>query len=223
MEIPLGLLWRLTLSGSAFVDQFVGAGSERPGAWARYLRELLQQEPGAGGEAQAELLLALLAQVCRCSAQYRAFVEAAALGSGGEGAGTLERALQHPEAGLRRRACSLAARLLLGPDPGPVLLGAVLPLLGDPESGVREAACFAVGNAAYSGVCTGALSPALPTLLGLLSDPNPRTRRHACSALHNLCTGSSRPALGRLLLSGAAPQRLLQLAAPATASHNTAP
>ncbi|XP_059499243.1 serine/threonine-protein kinase 36 isoform X2 [Stegostoma tigrinum] len=225
VEMPLGLLWRLTLSGSAFVDQFVGAGCERPGAWARCLRELLQQEPGAGGEAQAELLLALLVQVCRCSARYRAFVEAAAaaLGSGGEGAGPLERALQHPEAGLRRRACSLAARLLLGPDPGPVPLGAVLPLLGDPEPGVREAACFAVGNAAYSGVCAGALSPALPTLLGLLSDPNPRTRRHACSALHNLCAGSPRPALGRLLLSAAAPQRLLQLAAPATASHNTAP
>ncbi|GCC42358.1 hypothetical protein chiPu_0026150 [Chiloscyllium punctatum] len=228
--MPLALLCRLGFSDGGFVDQLVGSGSVGPEPWARYLGELLlllepDSEPEPGTVSRAELLLSLLGQVCRCSAHHLPYVRAV-VSPAGDWA-TLRRALCHPDPGLRRKACSLAAWLLSEQGvPHVPLLEAVLPLLGDPEPGVRESAGLAVGNAAFRGSC---VTPgALPALLRLLSDPSPRTRQHACSALHNLGTrrcssSSSGQALGQLLLSSAVPQRLLQLAAPQRPHSQPAP
>ncbi|XP_043541010.1 serine/threonine-protein kinase 36-like [Chiloscyllium plagiosum] len=228
--MPLALLCRLGFSDRGFVDQLVGSGSVGPEPWARYLGELLlllepDSEPEPGTVSRAELLLSLLGQVCRCSAHHLPYVRAVVSPAGDWG--TLRLALCHPDPGLRRKACSLTAWLLSEQGAPPVpLLEAVLPLLGDPEPGVRESAGLAVGNAAFGGSCVTA--GALPALLHLLSDPSPRTRRHACSALHNLGTShcsssSSGQALGQLLLSSAVPQRLLQLAAPQRPHSQPAP
>ncbi|XP_041035943.1 serine/threonine-protein kinase 36-like [Carcharodon carcharias] len=228
-EIALSLLCRLVLSGDAFVEQFVSSWPPS----SRYLASLLQCGQTAAASACLSELLSLLAQVGRSPAGRALPFLREALASGeeagaeaGEGRALL-RALQHPDAAVRRKACGLAGRLLgeAGGEGGRrPLLDQVLARLRDPDPGVREAASLASGNAAYrAGPGPGpgpgsaqALAAALPALVGLLSDARPRTRRHAAWALHNLAHGGGAAAaaagLGRSLLRAAAPQRLLELA-----------
>ncbi|XP_078064777.1 uncharacterized protein LOC144490977, partial [Mustelus asterias] len=76
----------------------------------------------------------------------------------------------------------------------------------DQEPAVREAASHAAASAAYpAGCCAKALSAALPSLLGLLSDSRPRTRRNASSALHNLAHRRSAGLTRALLRLGSPP------------------
>ncbi|XP_038636280.1 serine/threonine-protein kinase 36 [Scyliorhinus canicula] len=211
-EIALGLLCRLVLSGASFVDQFVAGWSPSPSA-SEYLGCLLQSQEMTPSLSE---LLSLLAQVGRTSPPCHLLFLKEALGASDDCQPLLQ-ALQHPDGAVRRKACSLAGRLLAegGSEEGrwrTLLLDKVLERLRDQDPGVREAASFAAGNAAYqAGSSVQPLTAALPSLVGLLSDRRPRTRRNASSALHNLARGGSAQ-LGRSLLRVGAPQRLLELA-----------
>ncbi|XP_067883036.1 serine/threonine-protein kinase 36-like [Heterodontus francisci] len=206
-EIPVSLLCRLTLSGEAFVDQFVS--SWHPGEASAYLSALLQsQETPTIAE-----LLSLLGQVARASGQNLPFLTAT-LGGPGLSYQPLQQALDHHDKSVRAKACGLAGKLLGQGQGGDRLLEKVLERLWDDDPAVRGSASFAAGNAAYRAgsapQAQAALVPALPRIVGLLDDPRPRTRRNAASALGNLGSGSGQ--LGRGLLRAGAPQHLLELA-----------
>ncbi|NXD27320.1 STK36 kinase, partial [Spelaeornis formosus] len=93
----------------------------------------------------------------------------------------------------------------------PGWLERLLECLSDPESLVRRAATFAVGNAAcYVSCPEGTLGRAVPTLSRLLSDMQAKTCCNAALALGNL--GQRGAELQDLLIQNQAPELLLQVA-----------
>ncbi|XP_069763580.1 serine/threonine-protein kinase 36 [Narcine bancroftii] len=202
-ELPLGLLCHLSARGPSCVAQLEGCWT---GWEAGLLLARLLQAPDTAALCH---LLSLLAQLSRAWAQCLPFLQEALAGPRGDYQ-PLVQALNHREARVRAKACSLASGLL-GRDetePSAPLVEVLLERLRDQEAGVRASACVAAGNVAYR----GGGGPGLLTLLvGLLKDGRPSTRRNAALGLANLSHRHWEQG-GRTLVWARAPQRLLDVA-----------
>uniref|UniRef100_A0A8D0HVX0 non-specific serine/threonine protein kinase n=1 Tax=Sphenodon punctatus TaxID=8508 RepID=A0A8D0HVX0_SPHPU len=210
-ELPLSLLSHWALRDQRAIEQVVGAAASEPSR-AFLSAILLSDSPALLAD-----LLSLLTHVARAGPTYLPFLQEV-LGCWDSGYQPLRHLLCHPECPVRARACSLVGNLLrhsqeLPPVPqGQAgLLELMLERLADEDGQVRRSASFAIGNAAYqAGSLAQTLSKAVPGVVRLLSDPQPKTRCNAASALGNL--GRQSVELGDLLIQSKAPQLLLDAA-----------
>ncbi|XP_059708843.1 serine/threonine-protein kinase 36 isoform X1 [Haemorhous mexicanus] len=159
-------------------------------------------------------LLSLLTHVARACSEHLPFLQSI-LRDSDVADQPLTYLLSHNQHLIRARTCNLLGNLLrhsfspvLQSQPG--WLEKLLECLSDPESSVRRAATFAVGNAACHASCpAGTLGRAVPALTRLLSDSRAQTCYNAALALSNL--GQRGEELRDLLIQNRAPDLLLQV------------
>ncbi|NXM21676.1 STK36 kinase, partial [Ploceus nigricollis] len=208
-ELPMGLLCQLVVSDTQVIDQVVreAAASERIVA---FLKSVLFSD----NVILTSDLLSLLTHVARACSEHLPFLQRI-LRDSDVADQPLTYLLSHKQRLIRARTCNLLGNLLRHSF-SPVLqsqpdwLERLLECLSDPESCVRRAATFAVGNAACHASCpAGTLGRAVPTLTRLLSDSRAQTCCNAALALSNL--GQRGEELLDLLIQNRAPDLLLQV------------
>ncbi|NXQ21906.1 STK36 kinase, partial [Peucedramus taeniatus] len=208
-ELPMGLLCQLVVSDTAVIDQVVKEAASSEDIVA-FLKSVLFSD----NVILTSDLLSLLTHVARACSEHLPFVQMI-LSDSDVAEQPLTYLLSHKEHLIRARTCNLLGNLLrhsfspvLQSQPG--WLERLLECLSDPESCVRRAATFAVGNAACHAACpAGTLSRAVPTLTRLLSDSRAQTCYNAALALSNL--GQRGDELRDLLIQNRAPDLLLQV------------
>ncbi|NXR36610.1 STK36 kinase, partial [Zosterops hypoxanthus] len=208
-ELPMGLLCQLVVSDTQVIDQVVRevAASEHTVA---FLKSVLFSD----NVMLTSDLLSLLTHVARASSEHLPILQRI-LRDSDVADQLLTYLLSHKQHLIRARTCNLLGNLLrhnsspaLQSQPG--WLERLLECLSDPESCVRRAAAFAVGNAACHASCpTGTLGRAVPSLTRLLSDTQAKTCCNAALALSNL--GQRGAELRDLLIHNRAPDLLLQV------------
>ncbi|NXU36968.1 STK36 kinase, partial [Drymodes brunneopygia] len=208
-ELPMRLLCQLVVSDTQVIDQVVreAVASEHTVA---FLKSVLFSD----NVMLTTDLLSLLTHVARASSEHLPFLQRI-LRDSDVADQPLIYLLSHKQHLIRARTCNLLGNLLrhsfspvLQSQPG--WLERLLECLSDPESCVRRAATFAVGNAACHASCPAeTLGRAVPTLTRLLSDTQARTCCNAALALSNL--GQRGPELRDLLIQNRAPDLLLQV------------
>ncbi|NWQ99126.1 STK36 kinase, partial [Paradoxornis webbianus] len=208
-ELPMGLLCQLVVSDTQVIDQVVreAAASEHTVA---FLKSVLFSD----NVRLTSDLLSLLTHVARASSEHLPFLQRI-LRDSDVADQPLTYLLSHKQHLIRARTCNLLGNLLrhslfpaLQSQSG--WLERLLECLSDPESCVRTAATFAVGNAACHASCpAGTLGRAVPTLTRLLSDTQAKTCCNAALALSNL--GQRGAELRDLLIQNRAPDLLLQV------------
>ncbi|NXJ59813.1 STK36 kinase, partial [Rostratula benghalensis] len=211
-ELPVSLLCHLVVSDEQVIDQIVRAATASEPVTAFLTSALF-----SGSLTLTTDLLSLLTHVARACPEHLPFLQRILRGS--EVADQpLTRLLDHRQHLIRAKTCNLLGNLLRHGHSLPQVLqsqlGLLESLLGclvDQEEGVRKAASFAVGNAAYhESFPVGSLGRAVPKLTRLLRDAQARTRCNAASALGNL--GRRSAELGDLLIESRAPHILLEVA-----------
>lgn len=205
----MGLLCQLVVSDTQVIDQVVRevAASEHTVA---FLKSVLFSD----NVMLTSDLLSLLTHVARASSEHLPILQRI-LRDSDVADQPLTYLLSHKQHLIRARTCNLLGNLLrhnsspaLQSQPG--WLERLLECLSDPESCVRRAAAFAVGNAACHASCpTGTLGRAVPSLTRLLSDTQAKTCCNAALALSNL--GQRGAELRDLLIHNRAPDLLLQV------------
>ncbi|XP_035187121.1 serine/threonine-protein kinase 36 isoform X2 [Oxyura jamaicensis] len=211
-ELPVSLLCHLVVSDEQVIAQIV-----RVAAASEHILAFLTAVLFSDSLPLITDLLALLTHVARVSPEHLPFLQRI-LGGSDTSQQPLTRLLGHREHPIRAKTCSLLGNLLrhghgfpqaLQSQPG--LLEGLLACLADRDEHVRRAASFAVGNAAYHPSSPArVLRRAVPGLTRLLRDPHAKTRRHAASALGNLCRRWAE--LGDLLVESETPRVLLDVA-----------
>ncbi|XP_068051656.1 serine/threonine-protein kinase 36 isoform X1 [Anomalospiza imberbis] len=208
-ELPMGLLCQLVVSDTQVIDQVVreATASERTVA---FLKSVLFSD----NVILTSDLLSLLTHVARACSEHLPFLQRI-LRDSDVADQPLTYLLSHKQHLIRARTCNLLGNLLRHSFP-PVLQSQpgwperLLECLSDPESSVRRAATFAVGNAACHASCpAGTLGRAVPALTRLLSDSRAQTCCNAALALSNL--GQRGEELRDLLIQNRAPDLLLQV------------
>ncbi|NXR25557.1 STK36 kinase, partial [Cinclus mexicanus] len=208
-ELPMGLLCQLVVSDTQVIDQVVkeAAASEHTVA---FLKSVLFSD----NVILTSDLLSLLTHVARAGSEHLPFLQTILRDSDVTDQ-PLTYLLSHKEHVIRSRTCNLLGNLLrhsFSPalQSQPSWLERLLECLSDPESCVRRAAAFAVGNAACHASCpAGTLGRAVPSLTRLLSDTQAKTCCNAALALSNL--GQRGPELRDLLIQNRVPDLLLQV------------
>lgn len=206
----MGLLCQLVVSDTQVIDQVVreATASERIVA---FLKSVLFSD----NVILTSDLLSLLTHVARACSEHLPFLQRI-LRDPDVADQPLTYLLSHKQHLIRARTCNLLGNLLrhsLSPalQRQPGWLERLLECLSDPESCVRRAATFAVGNAACHASCpAGPLGRAVPALTRLLSDSRAQTCCNTALALSNL--GQRGEELRDLLIQNRAPDLLLQLA-----------
>ncbi|NXR48450.1 STK36 kinase, partial [Hippolais icterina] len=209
-ELPMGLLCQFVVSDTQVIDQVV-----READASEHIVAFLKSVLFSDNIILASDLLALLTHVARTSSEHLPFLQRV-LRDSDVADQPLTYLLSHKQQLIRARTCNLLGNLLrysfspaLQSQPG--WLERLLECLSDPESCVRRAATFAVGNAACHASCPAAtLGRAVPTLTRLLSDTQAKTCCNAALALSNL--GQHGAELQDLLIQNRAPDLLLQVA-----------
>ncbi|NXT09377.1 STK36 kinase, partial [Prunella fulvescens] len=208
-ELPMGLLCQFVVSDKQVIDQVVreAAASEHTVA---FLKSVLFSD----NVILTTDLLSLLSHVARACSEHLPFLQRI-LSDSDVADPPLTYLLSHKQHLVRARTCNLLGNLLrhsLFPalQSQPAWLERLLECLSDPESCVRRAAAFAVGNAACHASCPAeTLGRAVPTLTRLLSDSWAQTCCNAALALSNL--GQRGEELRDLLIRNKAPDLLLQV------------
>ncbi|NXX36803.1 STK36 kinase, partial [Nicator chloris] len=208
-ELPMGLLCQLVVSDTQVIDQVV-----RQAAASEHIVAFLKSVLFSDNVILTSDLLSLLTHVARASSEHLPFLQRILRDSDVTDQ-PLTYLLSHKQQLIRARTCNLLGNLLrhnfspaLQSQPG--WLERLLECLSDPESCVRRAATFAVGNAACHASCpAGTLGRAVPTLTRLLSDTQAKTCCNAALALSNL--GQRGAELRDLLIQNGAPDLLLQV------------
>ncbi|NXO80770.1 STK36 kinase, partial [Sitta europaea] len=208
-ELPMGLLCQLVVSDTQVIDQVV-----REAAASEHIVAFLKSVFFSDNVMLTSDLLSLLTHVARACPEHLPFLQRV-LRDSDVADQPLMYLLSHKQHLIRARTCSLLGNLLshsfspvLQSQPG--WLERLLECLSDPESCVRRAATFAVGNAACHPSCpVGTLGRAVPTLTRLLSDRIAKTRCNAALALSNL--GQRGAELRDLLIQNKAPDLMLQV------------
>ncbi|XP_041329440.1 serine/threonine-protein kinase 36 [Pyrgilauda ruficollis] len=209
-ELPMGLLCQFVVSDTQVIDQVV-----REAAASEHIVAFLKSVLSSDNVMLISDLLSLLTHMARVCSEHLPFLQRILRDSDVPDQ-PLIYLLSHKQHLIRARTCNLLGNLLhhsfspaLQSQPG--WLERLLECLSDPESCVRRAATFAVGNAACHASCpAGTLGRALPTLTRLLSDSRAQTCYNAALALSNL--GQRGEELRALLIQNRAPELLLQLA-----------
>ncbi|NXN79828.1 STK36 kinase, partial [Bombycilla garrulus] len=208
-ELPMGLLCQLVVSDTQIIDQVV-----REAAASEHIVAFLKSVLFSDNVTLTSDLLSLLTHVARACSEHLPFVQRI-LRDSDMADQPLTYLLSHKQHLIRARTCNLLGNLLrhsfspaLQSQPG--WLERLLECLLDPESCVRKAATFAVGNAACHASCpVGTLGRAVPMLTRLLSDTRAKTCCNAALALSNL--GQRGAELRDLLIQNRAPDLLLQV------------
>ncbi|XP_077641112.1 serine/threonine-protein kinase 36 [Lonchura striata] len=209
-ELPMGLLCQLVVSDTQVIDQVV-----REATASEHIVAFLKSVLFSDNVILTSDLLSLLTHVARACSEHLPFLQRI-LRDSDVADHPLTYLLSHKQHLIRARTCNLLGNLLrhsLSPalQSQPGWLERLLECLSDPESCVRRAATFAVGNAACHASCpAGALGRAVPALARLLSDSRAQTCCNAALALSNL--GQRGEELRDLLVQNRAPDLLLQLA-----------
>ncbi|NXQ35416.1 STK36 kinase, partial [Alaudala cheleensis] len=208
-ELPMGLLCQLVVSDTQVIDQVV-----REAAASEHIVAFLKSALFSDSVMLTTDLLSLLSHVAGVSSEHLPFLQRI-LRDSDVADQPLPYLLSHKQHLIRARTCNLLGNLLrhsFSPvlQNQPALLERLLECLSDPESCVRRAATFAVGNAAYHVSCPAeTLGRAVPALTRLLSDTQAKTCCNAALALSNL--GQRGAELWDLLIQNRAPDLLLQL------------
>ncbi|XP_069840883.1 serine/threonine-protein kinase 36 [Dendropsophus ebraccatus] len=181
-QTPLCLLSRLVLMEEEFLSQFFSKASSSEDVVSWMSRAL-----GSGPDCVVIELLTLFSHLIRASAAHSSLVHRAV----GDWDTLLCRCLQTSDAEMRSAACSLAGNFSrLGESLSASIVKKLVDCLSDPDTRVRRAAAFAVGNCVYHKSFPGDggfwVSSAASQLLMLLRDPQAKTRVHAAAALGNL-------------------------------------
>ncbi|NXD01653.1 STK36 kinase, partial [Certhia familiaris] len=208
-ELPMSLLCQLVVSDTQVIDQVV-----REAAASEHIVTFLKSVFFSDKVMLTSDLLSLLTHVARACSEHLPFLQRI-LSDSDVADQPLTYLLSHKQHLIRARTCNLLGNLLchsfspvLQSQPG--WLERLLECLSDPESCVRRAATFAVGNAACHASCpAGTLGRAVPTLTQLLSDTRAKTCSNAALALSNL--GQREAELRDLLIQNRAPDLLLQV------------
>ncbi|NWW31097.1 STK36 kinase, partial [Panurus biarmicus] len=208
-ELPMGLLCQLVVSDTLVIDQVV-----REAAASEHIVAFLKSVLFSDNVMLTSDLLSLLTHVARASSEHLPFLQRI-LRDSDVADQPLTYLLSHKQHLIRARTCNLLGNLLrhsfspvLQSQPG--WLEKLLECLSDPESCVRRAATFAVGNAACHASCpVETLGKAVATLTRLLSDTQAKTRCNAALALSNL--GRRGAELRDLLIQNRALDLLLQV------------
>ncbi|NWY76474.1 STK36 kinase, partial [Erithacus rubecula] len=208
-ELPMGLLCQLVVSDTQVIDQVV-----KEAAASEHIVAFLKSVLFSDNVILTSDLLSLLAHMARVCSEHLPFLQTILKDSDLVDQ-PLTYLLSHKQHLIRARTCNLLGNLLrhsfspaLQSQPG--WLERLLECLSDPESSVRRAAAFAVGNAACHASCpAGTLARAVPTLTRLLSDTQAKTCCNAALALSNL--GQRGAELRDLLIHSRAPDLLLQV------------
>ncbi|NWS27094.1 STK36 kinase, partial [Polioptila caerulea] len=208
-ELPMGLLCQLVVSDTQVIDQVV-----REAAASEHIVAFFKSVFFSDNVTLTSDLLSLLTHVARACSDHLPFLQRI-LRNSDVADQPLTYLLSHKQHMIRARTCNLLGNLLRYSF-SPVLqsqaswLERLLECLSDPESCVRRAATFAVGNAACHASCpAGTLGRAVPTLTRLLSDTQAKTCCNAALALSNL--GQRGAELQDLLIQNRAPDLLLQV------------
>ncbi|XP_063256812.1 serine/threonine-protein kinase 36 isoform X2 [Prinia subflava] len=208
-ELPMGLLCQFVVSDTQVIDQVV-----REAAASEHIVAFLKSVLFSDNIILTSDLLSLLTHVARASPEHLPFLQRI-LRDSDVAAQPLTYLLSHKQHLIRARTCNLLGNLLrhsFSPEQQsqPGWLERLLECLSDPESCVRRAATFAVGNAACHTSCpAGTLGRAVPTLTRLLSDTQAKTCCNAALALSNL--GQRGAELRDLLVHNRVPDLLLQV------------
>ncbi|NXD37034.1 STK36 kinase, partial [Copsychus sechellarum] len=208
-ELPMGLLCQLVVSDTQVIDQVV-----KEAAASEHIVAFLKSVLFSDNVILTSDLLSLLTHVARVCSEHLPFLQTILRDSDVVDQ-PLTYLLSHKQHLIRARTCNLLGNLLrhsLSPalQSQPGWLERLLECLSDPESCVRRAATFAVGNAACHASCpAGTLGRAVPTLTRLLSDTQAKTCCNAALALSNL--GQRGAELRDLLIHNRAPDLLLQV------------
>lgn len=205
----MGLLCQFVVSDIQVIDQVV-----REAAASEHIVAFLKSVLSSDNVILTNDLLSLLTHVARACSEHLPFLQRI-LRDSDVADQPLTYLLSHKQHLIRARTCNLLGNLLrhsfspvLQSQPG--WLERLLECLWDPESSVRRAATFAVGNAACHASCpAGMLGRAVPALTRLLSDSRAQTCYNAALALSNL--GQREEELRDLLIQSGAPDRLLQV------------
>ncbi|XP_037999093.1 serine/threonine-protein kinase 36 isoform X2 [Motacilla alba alba] len=208
-ELPMGLLCQFVVSDTGVIDQVV-----REAAASEHIVAFLKSVLSSDNVILTSDLLSLLTHVARACSEHLPFLQRI-LRDSDVADQPLTYLLSHKHHLIRARTCNLLGNLLrhsfspvLQSQPG--WLERLLECLSDPESCVRRAATFAVGNAACHASCpAGTLGRAVPALTRLLSDSRAQTCYNAALALSNL--GQRGEELRDLLIQNRAPDLLLQV------------
>ncbi|KAM7048965.1 serine/threonine-protein kinase 36 [Acridotheres tristis] len=208
-ELPMGLLCQLVVSETQVIDQVV-----KEAAASEHTVAFLQSVLVSDNVVLTSDLLSLLTHVARACSEHLPFLQRI-LRDSDVADQPLTYLLSHKQHLIRARTCNLLGNLLrhsfspaLQSQPG--WLERLLECLSDPESYVRRAATFAVGNAAcHASFPAGTLGRAVPTLTRLLSDTQAKTCCNAALALSNL--GQRGAELRDLLIQNRVPDLLLQV------------
>ena len=211
---PLGLLLRILLIAECdHMAQFIQAGALGHSVVAVLVAHTLRPEQHSGAvESASGDLLSIVSHLARAGGRghYPAILNSGIL----QQLAPLIRATL-PE--IRAKMCNLVGNLCRHDSSfyhllqaHPTLLSELILRLRDFDSTVRKFASFAVGNAAFhNDLLYGQLHPAVPSLVSLTSDADPRTRANAAGALGNLSRNCAQ--LLELLMSTGATAALLKL------------
>ncbi|NWZ77591.1 STK36 kinase, partial [Poecile atricapillus] len=208
-ELPMGLLCQFVVSDTQIIDQVV-----KEAAASEHIVAFLKSVLFSDNVILTSDLLSLLTHVARACSEHLPFLQRI-LRDSQVADQPLTYLLSHKQHLIRARTCNLLGNLLrhsssplLQSQPG--WLEKLLECLSDPESCVRRAATFAVGNAACHASCpAGPLGRAVPMLTRLLGDMQAQTCCNAALALSNL--GERGAELRDLLIQNRAPDVLLQV------------
>ncbi|KFW80154.1 Serine/threonine-protein kinase 36, partial [Manacus vitellinus] len=209
-ELPMSLLCHLVVSDTQVIDQVV-----REAATSEHVIAFFKSALFSDNLTLTTDLLSLLTHVARACSEHLPFLQRILRGLDVADQ-PLTYLLGHQHYLIRAKTCNLLGNLLRHGFPAalqshPGWLESLLGCLSDAEGSVRNAASFAVGNAAGHASCpAGTLRKAVPALARLLSDLQAKTRCNAALALSNL--GQRGSELGDLLIQSRAPHFLLQVA-----------
>ncbi|CAH1801756.1 unnamed protein product [Owenia fusiformis] len=187
--VPIGLLARLVMGETVFVEQFAEAVQITNGT------DFLAQCVSAAGPLSVKCdTLSVFSHMARSSPNYVGLITRVFQGLTGEFA-PLVQCLKHDNAIVRSRVCVMLGNLMRHSDQLYTVLvelkrlcDAIRECLQDEDPNVRKGASYAIGNAVYhSGDLYRIFTQGIPPLVKLLRDPFAKTRSNAASALGNLC------------------------------------
>ncbi|KAK7199038.1 mitogen-activated protein kinase kinase 2 [Novymonas esmeraldas] len=201
---PFSIIVKLFSTSPDSIKAFVECG----GVDAARMRRVL--DPDKAGTGLMADGLAVLSQMARTSAEFYEPIHKAGLYD------CMAALLQHSEKDLRGKTCTLIGNLCKHSDfffeslERHRIVERLVRCCGDSDAQTQKLAAFAIGNAAFhSAYLYGLLDPAIPSLVGLLTCGDAKTRQNAAGALSNFVRNGDR--LVRPLAESAVVDSLLKM------------
>ncbi|AYU77111.1 mitogen-activated protein kinase kinase 2 [Leishmania infantum JPCM5] len=177
---PFAIIAKLCANSADSIKAFVDCG----GVDAARIRRIL--DPDKAGTGLMSDGLVVLSQMARMSAEFYEPIHRSNLYD------CLAALLQHSEKDLRGKTCTLIGNLckhsdfFFEPLEKNHIVERLVKCCSDSDAQTQKLAAFAIGNAAFhSGYLYNLLSPAIPSLVGLLACGDAKTRQNAAGALSN--------------------------------------